>query len=129
MDNQCMNESLRVLVADDDPLNLRVAARLLKEMGHNGALVTDGVQVMRILEQQDFDLLLLDMSMPNMDGSETLKAIRSRERQGRPRLPVLMVTGYDDQNTRQRLMSDGADDVLAKPLSIQALQAALQRLV
>lgn len=124
-----MNESLRVLVADDDPLNLRVAARLLKEMGHNGALVTDGVQVMRILEQQDFDLLLLDMSMPNMDGSETLKAIRSRERQGRPRLPVLMVTGYDDQNTRQRLMSDGADDVLAKPLSIQALQAALQRLV
>lgn len=121
--------TMKVLVADDDPLNLRVAARHLKDLGHTGALVTDGVQVMRIIEQQTFDLVLLDLSMPNMDGNETLLALRAwGERKGQ-RLPVLMVTGHDDEHTKRHLLSAGADAVLHKPLTQSALLAAIRCLV
>lgn len=122
-------KTMKVLVADDDPLNLRVAARHLKDLGHSGALVTDGLQVMRIMDQQTFDLVLLDVNMPNMDGNETLQALRAwGERKGR-RVPVLMVTGHDDQHTKNWLLAAGADGVLHKPLTKEALSAAIRSLV
>jgi CheY-like chemotaxis protein len=119
--------SLRILVADDDPLNLRIAARLLRELGHTGSLVTDGHKALALLAQQRFDLMLLDISMPELDGLETLQRLRSAPPAG-PRLPVLMVSGHTDDATRDHFLAAGADGFLSKPLASTALQAEIQRI-
>ena len=122
---------LRVLVVDDDAMNLRIAARLLRELGHTGALVTDGNKALAILEQQTFDLMLLDVLMPGLDGLSTLQAVRKREqiRPGQRRLPVLMVSGHDSADTQQHFRSAGADGFVAKPLSSAVLKSEVARLV
>ena len=115
---------LRVLVADDDPLNLRVAARLLRDLGHGGAMVTDGVKALAALDRQTFDVVLLDIQMPELDGYGALSAIRARDLPGR-RLPVIMVSGESGESTRQHFLAAGADGFLVKPLSVEGLAGAL----
>ena len=114
---------LRLLVTDDDPIQLRAAARLLKTLGHTGALATQGQMALDLLERQSFDLMLLDLRMPVMDGLETLTRLRPRH----PTLPVVLVSG-DDLGVNWSFYRDaGADAYLVKPLDIEALSALLQR--
>lgn len=119
--------SLRILVADDDPLNLRVAARLLREQGHSGALVTNGQQVLDALARQAFDLLLLDIHMPVLDGLATLQALRGGGGQRNGGLPVIVVTGDDGAETRAHFLAAGANGFLVKPLTAQTLAQEIQR--
>lgn len=119
-------KSLRVLVVDDDALNLRIAARLLRALGHSGALANGGDKALQISQSQQFDLMLLDINMPGKNGADTLQELRLRERAGRGRhLPVLMVSGYADQGTQQFYLDAGADGFLPKPLDSDALVAAI----
>jgi CheY-like chemotaxis protein len=118
---------LRVLVADDDALNLRVAARLLRDLGHGGALVTDGAKALAALPRQAFDLVLLAIHMPELDGHATLRAIREGERSGE-RVPVVMMSGDGGADTQQAFHAAGADGFLVKPLSVPALTEVLRRL-
>ncbi|WP_440111447.1 response regulator [Acidovorax sp. BL-A-41-H1] len=120
-------KKLRVLVADDHPLNLRLAVRVLRDMGHGGVVVSDGAQALRAMEAQDFDLVLMDVTMPVLDGVRALHAIRQREA-GATRTPVIMITGHDSADDRARLLGEGADGYLPKPLDSNALQGELQRL-
>ncbi|MCD8515289.1 MAG: response regulator [Burkholderiaceae bacterium] len=119
---------LRVLVADDNVINTRTAARILREMGHGGVLVNDGEQVLKALAQKPFDLVLLDVNMPVMDGPATLKAIRAREAAGAAHQPVVFVTAHDLPSDRTRYLALGADGFLVKPLESAALLAELKRL-
>lgn len=115
--------ALRVLVADDDPMQLRVAARLLRSLGHHGALANQGAVALDLLGRQAFDLVLLDLRMPGMDGVETLQQLRPAH----PALPVILVSGDDlgpDWAYYRRL---GADAYLVKPLDVDTLSALLQR--
>ncbi|WP_397532523.1 response regulator [Roseateles sp.] len=121
--------SLRVLVADDMPLNLRAAAALLKALGHGGALVTDGQKALNALAQQAFDLVLLDVSMPGLSGLDVLREIRAKELKGGPRMPVIIVSGHDLPEDRDRFLEAGADGVLVKPLQRIALSAEVQRVL
>jgi len=118
---------LNILVADDDPLIQQVLMMMMRRLGHGGLLVPDGQQALRALEQQRFDLLLLDASMPVMDGRETLLALRNAERNGRPRTPVIMITGHDLPEDRARYLEAGADGYLSKPLDARLLAQELQR--
>lgn len=120
---------LRVLVADDNPLNLRLAARLLRDMGHSGVLVTDGHKVLEALRAQTFDLVLMDVTMPGMDGLEALRELRAREAREARRTPVIMVTAYDLPEDRRRLLEAGADGYVAKPLDAERLLAEMQRVL
>ncbi|MDX5631020.1 MULTISPECIES: response regulator [unclassified Brenneria] len=116
--------TLRVLVVDDDVLNLRIAARLLRELGHSGALAADGEKALQLLRRQSFDLMLLDINMPKLSGEDTLRALRAEGQ----RLAVLMVSGHDGEETRRHFLDLGANGFLAKPLAQSALQAALAQL-
>lgn len=116
---------LRVLVADDNPVNLRVATRVLREMGHSGVLVTDGEKALKALDAQNFDVALMDVTMPVLDGLSTVAAIRERERAGRKKLPIIMVTAFDLPSDRARMLAAGADGYVAKPLERVALEAEL----
>lgn len=122
-----MPKTLRILVADDNPLNLRAAARILREMGHSGVLVTDGEKAIKALAGQSFDLVLLDVTMPVMNGEEVLAAIRQSTDLNTRRLPVLMVTGHDLPSDLQRFLQAGANGHLAKPLDSNTLQREIHR--
>lgn len=120
---------LRILVADDNPVNLRVATRLLREMGHSGVLVTDGEKALKALDAQAFDVALMDVTMPVLDGLSTVAAIRQRERDGHRKTPVIMVTAFDLPSDRARMLAAGADGYLAKPLERAALEVELKRVL
>lgn len=114
---------LRLLVTDDDPIQLRAAARLLKTLGHTGALATQGQMALDLLERQNFDVMLLDLRMPVLDGLETLARLRPRH----PKLPVVLVSGDDLGANWSFYREAGADAYLVKPLDIDTLSALLQR--
>ncbi|QTF08631.1 response regulator [Brenneria izadpanahii] len=121
--------ALRVLVVDDDVLNLRIAARLLRELGHSGALAGDGEKALQLVRRQQFDLMLLDINMPKLSGEDTLRALRTQERRaGAPSLPVLMVSGHRGEETQRHFLDLGANGFLEKPLALTALQAELAQL-
>lgn len=119
--------SLRVLVADDDPLQLRLAARLLRSLGHSGALATNGRIALDLMGKQAFDLMLLDLQMPEMGGLETLAALKVRRQQGGKSLPVVLVSGNDLGHEWPFYQQAGAQDHLVKPLDVDALGAMLKR--
>ena len=121
--------SLKVLVADDDALNLRIAARLLKEQGCSGALVNNGERALQLIKEQVFDLMLLDISMPQMDGRETLGLLRQSERQDKRRLPVIIVSGFESSSVVDGLLAAGADGFLLKPLAPETLRAEIRRVI
>ncbi len=116
--------ALRLLVADDDPLQLRVAARLLKSLGHSGALANHGEAALALLERQVFDVVLLDLRMPVLDGVETLCRIRLQD----SRLPVVLVSGDDLSSAWDFYSRMGANACLMKPLALDALHQVLSRL-
>ncbi len=113
---------LRLLVTDDDPLQLRAAARLLKLLGHTGALANQGQVALDLLERQSFDVMLLDLRMPVLDGLETLSRLRLRWR-----LPVVLISGDDLAADWGFYRQAGADAYLVKPLDMGALSAVLRR--
>jgi CheY-like chemotaxis protein len=120
--------TLRVLVVDDDPIQQRIAARLLRELGHSGALAGNGERALQILQQQSFDAILLDLNMPVLDGMATLAALRAQSTPARPHPPVVLVSGDDLQGNWDYYRAAGATAFLQKPLDIQAVSAQLQRL-
>ena len=120
------HRGLRVLVADDEPLNLRIAARLLRELGHGGVLVRDGAQALAALRSQTFDVVLLDLDMPVLDGYGVLGALRAPGASAAP--PVIIVSGETGEATRTHCLAAGAVGYLLKPLTATDLQATLSRL-
>ena len=128
--NVMHGENMHVLVAEDNPLNQMMATRILHRLGHTGVVVADGATALRCLDQVQFDLVLMDVMMPNMDGLEALAALREREKRRRgPRLPVFLVTSHDLPGDRERLLQAGADGYVAKPISVDALQTEIDRVL
>jgi len=121
--------SLRVLVAEDNLINQRMATTALKSLGHSGVVVGDGALALRCLSEQAFDLILMDVMMPNLDGLEALAAIRASEDPRIRRLPVLMVTAHDLPGDRERFMEAGATGYVAKPVRADALQTEIARVL
>ena len=119
--------SLRVLVAEDNPVNQLLARRLLERDGHAVVVVDNGEAILDALEAHSFDLLLLDVHMPVMDGFKATAAIRKREQTTRQHLPIIGVTASAMQGDRERCLAAGMDDFIPKPIEIEDLQAAIDR--
>jgi len=123
-------ERLRVLVADDHPVNRTVAVSLLELQGYEVTAVSDGVDVLRALERQHFDIAFLDLSMPAMGGLETARIIREREQGTNRRLPLISVSGSQtagNGDDTARLRRAEFDHHLRKPYSAADLHAAVER--
>lgn len=114
-----------ILVVDDNPINRMMAARLLKEAGCTGVLVEDGLKALAALQAQRFDGVLLDESMPQMDGSGVLKEVAQWRATGKPVPPIMMVTGNDLPSDAARFRDLGAKGLIPKPLTRETLQRAL----
>ena len=119
---------LRVLLAEDHPVNQKVASRMLERMGHTVVIAPDGRQAIAALEADDFDVVLMDVQMPEMDGFEAVRAIRQREAVEGQHIPVIALTAHAMQGDRERCLNAGFDDYLTKPIRQAELQRVLQTL-
>ena len=118
---------LRVLVAEDNEFNQRVIHELLTRRGHEVELASDGEQAIRFLDRGSFDLLLLDLHMPERDGFQVIAAVRERERTTGDHLPVIALTARSRREDRERVLAAGMDDFVTKPLQAESLWAAIAR--
>jgi CheY-like chemotaxis protein len=116
---------MRILLAEDSALNQKVAVGLLERCGHRVDVAENGRAALRLLEQQSFDLMLLDVQMPEMDGLETVAAIRRDERGTNRHLPIIAMTAHALKGDRERCLEAGMDGYVAKPLRAEALFAAI----
>jgi PAS domain S-box-containing protein len=116
---------LRILLAEDNPVNHRVAIRLLEKAGHAVTLANHGREAVEALEGAEFDLILMDVQMPEMDGFEATRVIREREADTGRHMPIVAMTAHAMKGDRERCLAAGMDDYLAKPVQRSELERVL----
>jgi signal transduction histidine kinase/CheY-like chemotaxis protein/ligand-binding sensor domain-containing protein len=119
---------LRILLAEDNAINQRLALRLLEKCGHQVAVTTNGREALAALDTGDFDVVLMDIQMPEMDGFEATAAIRSKERAVGKHLPIIAMTAHAMTGDRERCIGAGMDGYIAKPIRPQELFQAISTL-
>ncbi|HKX28715.1 MAG TPA: ATP-binding protein [Blastocatellia bacterium] len=116
---------LRILVAEDNVVNQKVAMRMLERLGYRADLAANGHEVLESVRRQHYDLILMDVQMPEMDGLEATKILcREYSTPERPRIVAMTASALDED--RQRCIQAGMDDYLSKPVKLEKLQAALK---
>jgi CheY-like chemotaxis protein len=118
---------VRVLMAEDDPINQQVLTLVLEGWGASVTVAPSGRDALAALDRERFDLMLMDVQMPDGDGFETATAIRAREAGQTTRLPIVAITAQRED--RMRCLQSGMDDYLAKPVIPAELAEALDRAV
>ncbi len=119
---------LRVLVAEDNSINQRLMVRILEKLGHDSEIAEGGDQALAMIAQRHFDLVLMDVQMPGLDGVEATRRLRERERDKGGHLPVLMLTASAMAGDRERCLAAGADGYLSKPLDVRRLTEAIEEI-
>ena len=116
----------RVLVAEDNPINQRVIDIVLSKLGYTTDLASDGSQVLEKLQQQEYDVVLMDCQMPVMDGFEAAAAIRALPDR-RARIPIIAVTANVLAGQRDKCLEAGMNDYIPKPINREILEVAIQK--
>ncbi len=119
----------RILVAEDNIVNQRLAARLLEREGHQVEIAASGRQVLELLSQKRFDLVLMDLQMPEMDGLEAAAHIRRKERGSGQRIPIVAVTAQASESDRQRCFEAGMDAYVTKPVRVPELMSMIESVI
>lgn len=120
--------TLRILLAEDNPLNQKLAIRLLERKGHRITVANDGREAIEFWEREPFDMILMDVQMPVLDGLAATAAIRERELARGMHIPILAMTAYAMKGDRDRCLEAGMDDYVSKPIRSDELYAAISRL-
>jgi CheY-like chemotaxis protein len=117
---------LHVLLAEDNAVNQKIACRFLEKEGHHVTLASDGRQALAAIERENFDVVLMDVQMPEMDGFEATAAIRAQERDSGKHLPIIAMTAHAMAGDRERCLAAGMDNYIAKPISARELVELLE---
>lgn len=120
---------LHILLAEDHPVNQMLAGMLLTQLGHSHVAANNGQEALDLHAAERFDLILMDMMMPVMDGLAAMAEVRSREAGSMQRTPVVVVTAHAMPGDRERFLAAGADGYVSKPISADALQAEMLRVM
>jgi len=118
---------MRVLLAEDNLVNQRLATRLLEKQGHVVIAAKNGIEAVAAVEQEKFDIVLMDVQMPEMDGLEAIRVIRESEKVSGRHLPIISITAHVMTGDREKCLEAGADDYVPKPLQRAELFAAIER--
>ena len=117
---------LSILLAEDSPVNQRIALHMLKKLGYGAQIANNGLEALQAQEHHPFDLVLMDIQMPEMDGIEATRIIRERWRW--PEGPaIIVVTSLELELYREKCLSAGADDIITKPIRKDELHEAIER--
>jgi CheY-like chemotaxis protein len=118
--------SLRILVAEDGLVHQRFAMRMLHQQGHHVTIANNGNEVLASLDRDHFDVILMDVEMPELDGLSTTRRIRHREQGGSKRQAIVALTST---NNREECLEAGMDAYLSKPLDPALLAITLERVL
>ena len=119
---------LRILLAEDNPVNQKVAAKMLERMGHTVSIAENGAEALGALGKQSFDLILMDIQMPEVDGFEATRSIREREIITGEHLPIVAMTAHAMKGDKERCLQAGMDGYLAKPINARQLFETVENL-
>jgi len=117
---------LRILVAEDNPVNQRVARRMLEKLGYRPELVSNGLEAVESVKRAAYDVILMDIQMPEMDGVTATQKIRS-EIPPKKQPVIIALTANALAGDREKYIGSGMDDYLSKPIRVHELKASLKR--
>ncbi|MGO8879254.1 MAG: response regulator [Desulfomonilaceae bacterium] len=115
------HKKAKILLAEDNVINRTFAIRLLEKAGHTVVCVENGQEVLDLMETEKFDLILMDVSMPEMDGYEATRRIRSAEKETSRHIPIIAMTAHALMEDRGRCLEAGMDDYISKPVNTKEL--------
>jgi CheY-like chemotaxis protein len=118
--------SLRILLAEDNPVNQKVALSMLRRLGYKADVAANGLEVLEAMQRQHYDVVLMDVQMPEMDGYETTCCIRKQNSDGKQPW-IIAMTAYAMEGDREKCISAGMNEYISKPIKIIELQEALDR--
>jgi len=122
-------KELNILLAEDNRVNQVVATRILGKMGHAITVANNGVETLSLLAASKFDLVLMDIQMPQMDGIAATKSIRTREMKTNSHLPIIAMTAHAMKGDRERCIEAGMDGYVSKPINIEDLEGAIAKVM
>ena len=122
-------QRLRILLAEDNPVNQKLAVRVLQKRGHSVEVAENGKIALELLEKEPFDIVLMDVQMPEMDGLTATSAIREKEQKTGEHVPIVAMTAHAMVGDRERCLEAGMDGYLTKPLQVKELCAAIESAV
>ena len=117
----------RILLVEDEPVNRKVAVNLLESCGHSITSAEDGKRALEILAAQQFDLILMDVQMPVMDGFAATRKIRERERSAGYKTPIIAMTAHALKGDREKCLDAGMDDYISKPVKVEDIVEKIAR--
>jgi signal transduction histidine kinase/CheY-like chemotaxis protein len=120
---------LRVLLAEDNLINQKLATRLLEQRGFVVDLAVNGLEAVRLYQSGDYDLILMDVMMPEMDGLEAARQIRADSRGQGGRIPIIAMTANAMEGDRERCLESGMDGYVAKPIKVSQMMSEMARLI
>jgi signal transduction histidine kinase/FixJ family two-component response regulator/HPt (histidine-containing phosphotransfer) domain-containing protein len=123
-----VRRSLRILLVEDNSVNQLLASHLLEKQGHNVVTSGNGREALERLGKESFDLILMDVQMPEIDGLEATATIRTKERTTGARIPIIAMTAHAMKGDRERCLAAGMDDYVSKPIQPKVLFEAIDRL-
>jgi CheY-like chemotaxis protein len=123
--NRDLQKPLKILLAEDVPINRRLIQILLTKKGCDVVAVSDGTEVLEMLESDSFDLILMDVLMPRLGGLETTLTIRDMEKRTGQHTPIIALTGYSLVEDIEKCYQSGMDTCISKPIQFSALKEIL----
>ena len=126
VDKEIQIKSLRILLAEDNVTSQKVALQMLKRLGYRADVVANGIEALQALERQPYDMVLMDLRMPEMNGLEATRIIRQRWPDNGPK--IIAITAYALQGDREKCLEAGMDDYISKPVRIEELAEKLNKI-
>lgn len=117
---------LNILLAEDNPVNQKLAVKILEKMGHTISVASNGIEVLDILENDHFQMILMDVQMPVMDGFEATKAIRDKEKLTGGHLPIVAMTAHAMIGDKEKCLAVGMDGYVSKPINPNELSSVIE---
>jgi CheY-like chemotaxis protein len=122
-------QRFRLILAEDNIINQKVAVHILENYGHKVTVANNGQEVLSSLKKEHFDLILMDVQMPEMDGFEATASIREKEKRTGFYIPIIAMTAHAMKGDRERCLDSGMDDYIAKPLKAEHLTKTIDRVM